>query len=1286
MQFTRTNILTDTPGGKSMSSGGIILEGNQGGSGGDYVHPTGWLWGNKYTGRETLDGDLTSNGTITANTFNGVNANITYLTAENGSISSLNAWDALIHRLEAEQAEMDEASITDATIQNLWVTGSAHFAELIIDKINSTNGAILVSPAHAELSNVHDDGEGNLICSFKKTDGDKKISNDFQVGDLVLCQQFNVVEGVNQNVSNKFVWKRIIEVHSAMQDEDEHWFKVKNKQWLDSHEHHGFYYYASTNTNDEFAKGDEVCVLGNQDNLDRQQAVLISSTTNPWLKIAHAKEDLYHSPYMGALGTTTEYDRTFTYLSFKGITEDMVTEQILWNSTDLFWTSEHDKKIWKPKPDYRIDINQFMRYHNFRRTATDSKKSVYLISLGGGLVSGYNLTEKAKCNKIHIVLYYNYNRQSWCLRMVSLIGLNYQNWTDIDDSSNNHQGLREYVPITDEIAIDDSIWELSDSDKAFITIDGNGFEANGVRANIYDDDYYTYQDAYDGYWDTYAPARKSDCALGGVLLTDNRVIGVRITQDYQFSNSHVVYEYLPNIASEQLMDNPYFDYGLSAWTYSNVWVKYNLGHDISDQYENAILKDNKFIEHYHSPNGSQNSDVYIEQTKTLSPGKYILDFDCISVCDDTSQIPSGVREKDYRNFQVRCFYGGGYVAQRTINVDNNNIHKYKVIIQVENTNHQNSDVNNVISIKDASGIIKIRIEATGYQNWWGIGNVTLYKCDDTIIGSADASGLGSADVICLENEIYQDQYGNNESSVEYKCQSSGSSTFVYPCYIGAHNDRLTGNAWNDLEFDYTTWNFVRNNIEAPAIVTFDNINTYSLYNRQVSVMSPKYNLLSASSVSGLDGAIKKSASFELLEDQISMKVNQSEFNTLSNTVTNQGTLISQNASAITLKADKTTVNTLSGEVSNLSSTISQTAAQVAINVSSISQLNGDVSSLNSSITVLSDRITLNSSAITSLNGSVSTLESEFSVIPGQISSIVSSISSLEGEDVRLWSSISQLPTEISAYVYNEIDGDLTQTGIDITNHQISLTADNFIVKNNNNNPTLYLNSQGLVESRLGFVTNPRTGSEETFNPTFYALSMERQNNDPLAYSIGLSGFNKAYQGSPVINQNPDYTDSALCDFFKVSTDIYNRTSDLQYRIPILTMQQDDFTMYDSNMNYIDEGLVSCRTTMKLQPKELSFSWNEGGTPQLGLVKDLDGNMVPGIESWVGGVPKCVTVGVGHSLLKDASVEIITGWNSTIDDWISAHSLEWSSISVGELIRVKKTSGDRYSTLIIKELN
>ena len=379
---------------------------------------------------------------------------------------------------------------------------------------------------------------------------------------------------------------------------------------------------------------------------------------------------------------------------------------------------------------------------------------------------------------------------------------------------------------------------------------------------------------------------------------------------------------------------------------------------------------------------------------------------------------------------------------------------------------------------------------------------------------------------------------------------------------------------------------------------------------------------------------------------------------INDTLVQYDTRITQNATSITLKADQSTVDSLSQTVTNQGTLIAQNAT---------------------AITLKADQTTVDSLGIT-----VSSLSSELTIQAGQISSIVSSVSSIDGEIVSLWSSITQLPDQISAYVYTELDGDLIQTGIDITNHQISLTADNFFVKNNN---TLYLNSQGLVESRLGFITNPRTGSEETFNPTFYALSMERFNNDPLRYAFGLNGYNKAYQNEPVINQNPDYTDSVLIDHFKFSTDVYNRTSDLGVRIPILTMNQDEVALYDESSNYYEKGILRDRFTLQLQPKEIAITWHGGqGTPQLGTVRDLEGNQVPGVEGWIGGNDKIISIGPGGCYLKDAISTVIYTGQDSFEEWIRTHGtdISWTSIPSGAMVRVKHYAGDSYSQVIIKD--
>lgn len=83
-----------------------------------------------------------------------------------------------------------------------------------------------------------------------------------------------------------------------------------------------------------------------------------------------------------------------------------------------------------------------------------------------------------------------------------------------------------------------------------------------------------------------------------------------------------------------------------------------------------------------------------------------------------------------------------------------------------------------------------------------------------------------------------------------------------------------------------------------------------------------------------------SSQFQVLSDEISARVTQTDFNSLSGTVTTQGTLIQQNASAILLKADTTTVNTqLNGkmgtDMSNRSSSILIDSGQIRFDSNSL---------------------------------------------------------------------------------------------------------------------------------------------------------------------------------------------------------------------------------------------------------------------------------------------------------------------------------------------------------------
>ncbi len=83
-----------------------------------------------------------------------------------------------------------------------------------------------------------------------------------------------------------------------------------------------------------------------------------------------------------------------------------------------------------------------------------------------------------------------------------------------------------------------------------------------------------------------------------------------------------------------------------------------------------------------------------------------------------------------------------------------------------------------------------------------------------------------------------------------------------------------------------------------------------------------------------------SSQFQVLADEISSKVEQTDFNSLEGTVTQQGTLIQQNAQAILLKADTSVVNTqmngkMGTDMSNRSSSILIDSGQIRFDSNSL---------------------------------------------------------------------------------------------------------------------------------------------------------------------------------------------------------------------------------------------------------------------------------------------------------------------------------------------------------------
>ena len=111
-------------------------------------------------------------------------------------------------------------------VDRLLVRKAAEFVRLVIRELQSVGGEIVLSPAAMKISNVVYFEKGVYLpeyealplrynvyrCYFSQKKGDQEIENQFVEGDLVRCQTFNVKEGVNENVKNRYYWRKVYKV------------------------------------------------------------------------------------------------------------------------------------------------------------------------------------------------------------------------------------------------------------------------------------------------------------------------------------------------------------------------------------------------------------------------------------------------------------------------------------------------------------------------------------------------------------------------------------------------------------------------------------------------------------------------------------------------------------------------------------------------------------------------------------------------------------------------------------------------------------------------------------------------------------------------------------------------------------------------------------------------------------------------------------------------------------------------------------------------------------------
>jgi hypothetical protein len=259
-----------------------------------------YLWGQWHDHTQDINGDLTSNGTIQANNLVALNNVNTYtanvqgkLTAgevetpyvsattidTNTIIGELGKFTTLsATTLSAITAFITTLNSTNITTDYLTVTKAAHFFKLIIDEIKATKGQIIITPSNATIDKVTALSNGNYRCYFRAKDGEgREIYQSFEINDQVVCQTFNAATGTSYNVSNKYYWRKVVNVSTATTNQTIdgvsypcHWIDISATD-------------KDPQCTDIPAKGDEIVQLGNRTDTTRQAAITIGAYNNPYL-------------------------------------------------------------------------------------------------------------------------------------------------------------------------------------------------------------------------------------------------------------------------------------------------------------------------------------------------------------------------------------------------------------------------------------------------------------------------------------------------------------------------------------------------------------------------------------------------------------------------------------------------------------------------------------------------------------------------------------------------------------------------------------------------------------------------------------------------------------------------------------------------------------------------------------------------------------------------------------------------------------------------------------------
>lgn len=162
-------------------------------------------------------------------------------------------------------------------VTDISVWGKAYFNNLTIRETTFVGGNLVFSPSAGKIFEVREIyNDTNELTGWKcyllADDGTTATTNMFEVDDQVRCETFNIKDGVYENVSNKFYWRKITEVST----DNEEITDANNNILYDGKKFSWIVISATDKAegSDNPAAGDTIVLMGNRTNTNRMSFVI----------------------------------------------------------------------------------------------------------------------------------------------------------------------------------------------------------------------------------------------------------------------------------------------------------------------------------------------------------------------------------------------------------------------------------------------------------------------------------------------------------------------------------------------------------------------------------------------------------------------------------------------------------------------------------------------------------------------------------------------------------------------------------------------------------------------------------------------------------------------------------------------------------------------------------------------------------------------------------------------------------------------------------------------------